>query len=345
MFKGGAPLNPHDYDLWAFDLDGTLYLGEEAFADALAWLEQVEAAGAAIAYITNNPYDPPAVIRARLQRMGFPTLVPTAISQGSAPVIGGSETAAAAPDSAAAHGNPPDSAATHGNPPESTAAESAPAASAASTAPTAAKKYPILTSALAAAHRIAELVPAGSAVLCLGARGLHLALQQVGLQPVTSMQQQPAGVVVGGTAQWDYAVITEAVRGVLAGLPFVVTNRDPVYPFSDGPRPGTGALVAAVETAGGRPGEAAGKPAPYLYKLAGQAFPQAQRPIMVGDRLDTDVAGAQKAGWESIWLLRPDQQQRRQGAGQREAADLAAATDGSQLPPYYELSELNPAAW
>lgn len=268
-------------------MDGTLYVGEQPFADALAWVDELARRGVAIAYITNNPFRRPEAIGARLARMGFPLRSP--------------------------------------QPPH--------------------RAYPILTAAVAAAHRIAGLVPQGAPVLYVGAEGVRQALLEAGLEPVTSMAHDPQGVVVGGTSQWDYAVITQAVRGVRSGLPFVVTNRDPIYPYTDGIRPGTGALVAAVETAGERRGELAGKPSPYLFQLARQAFPEARQPIMVGDRLDTDVAGAHASGWAALWLNRPESPRRRLGFPAATGdfpgtAGAAAAGPDSTGAAFYESSHL-----
>lgn len=280
-------------------MDGTLYVGERPFADALDWVNRLARQGVAIAYITNNPFRPPESIGARLARMGFPLRSP--------------------------------------EPPHTT--------------------YPILTAAVAAAQRMADLVPQGAPVLYVGSEGVRQALLEAGLEPVTSMAQDPQGVVVGGTSQWDYVVITEAVRGVRSGLPFVVTNRDPIYPYTDGIRPGTGALVAAVETAGERQGELAGKPAPHLFRLARRAFPDARNPIMVGDRLDTDVAGAHASGWAALWLNRPESPRRRMGLtkpahdGAGVAGVAASSGDGATTmagpdfktvdgKPFYESSDL-----
>lgn len=201
--------------------------------------------------------------------------------------------------------------------------------------------FPVLTSALAAAHRMLELTAPGAPVLCVGAEGLKQALRTAGLAPVASMADGPRGVVVGGTPAWDYGIITEAVRAVRSGLPFVVTNHDPIFPSTDGARPGTGALVAAIETAGERRGEAVGKPAPYLFRVAAAAFPAARQPIMVGDRLDTDVAGAQGAGWAAIWLNRAG------APGQRitVSAPDPVEVPGSAPTPYYELPDLDCRRW
>ena len=100
-------------------------------------------------------------------------------------------------------------------------------------------------------------------------------------------------VVVGWHPEFSYPELRDAVHAVLGGAALYATNPDPVFPMPDGPWPATGAILAAVETARGRTGTVIGKPEPHLFRLAGSRF--AGTRAVVGDRLDTDIAGGTRA--------------------------------------------------
>lgn len=161
----------------------------------------------------------------------------------------------------------------------------------------------ILTSARAAATALAERHPAGSAVLVVGADALRAEVRDVGLRPIERADEQPSAVVqgYGRTVGWlDLAEACVAVRG---GADWVVTNTDATLPSSRGPLPGNGALVAALRFALSRePDLVVGKPAPGLF-IAAAKRARASRPLVVGDRLDTDIEGASRAGMDSLLVL------------------------------------------
>lgn len=120
-------------------------------------------------------------------------------------------------------------------------------------------------------------------------------------------------VVVGGHEAFDYAELRTATQAVLRGAQLVGATRDATYPMPDGPWPGTGAVLAAVETAAGRRADAViGKPEPAMYEAARDRLGDG-RFLAIGDRLDADVAGAQRAGIDSALVLT--------GATSREEAD------------------------
>ncbi|GAA0811787.1 HAD-IIA family hydrolase [Spirilliplanes yamanashiensis] len=161
----------------------------------------------------------------------------------------------------------------------------------------------VLTSAGAAAAMLADELPAGSRVLVVGAEALRAEVREAGLVPVSTVDEQPVAVVQGYGPEVGWQVLAEASLAVRAGARWYATNTDKTLPSPRGPLPGNGSLVAVLRTALGRePDVVVGKPEPALFttaaKLAG-----AQRPLVVGDRLDTDIEGAVRAGMDSLLVL------------------------------------------
>ncbi len=161
----------------------------------------------------------------------------------------------------------------------------------------------VVTSAQAAAALLAERVPRGSAVLVVGADALRAEVSRVGLEPVDSAQPHPAAVVQGYGPGVGWQELAEASVAVRGGALWVATNTDRTLPSPRGPLPGNGALVAALTTALNRgPDVIVGKPEPALFDTAARRV-GAQRPLVVGDRLDTDIEGAHRAGMDSVLVL------------------------------------------
>ena len=173
----------------------------------------------------------------------------------------------------------------------------------------------ILTSPQAAAALLADRVPPGAPVLIVGTDALGTEVAGVGLKPVSSAEDRPVAVVQGYGPGVGWPELAEACVAIRAGALWVATNADRTLPSSRGPLPGNGALVAALATALDRgPDEVVGKPAPALFQRAAQRT-GARRPLVVGDRLDTDIEGAVRAGMDSLLVL----------TGVSTAADLLAA--------------------
>jgi HAD superfamily hydrolase (TIGR01450 family) len=107
-------------------------------------------------------------------------------------------------------------------------------------------------------------------------------------------------VVVSGHRDFDYAALLTSKRALDAGAALIGTSRDPTMPMPGGEWPGTGAILAAVETASGRTAEIAGKPERHLFEIALDALGDAERVAMVGDRLSSDIEGGQRAGLATI---------------------------------------------
>jgi HAD superfamily hydrolase (TIGR01450 family) len=161
----------------------------------------------------------------------------------------------------------------------------------------------VLTSAQASATLLAQRLPAGSPVLVVGADALRTEIRDVGLRPVASATERPAAVVQGYGPQVGWTELAEAALAIRAGAMWVATNTDRTLPTPRGPVPGNGAMVAALRTALDRePDLVVGKPEPTLFETAA-ARVGARRPIVVGDRLDTDIAGARRSGMDSLLVL------------------------------------------
>ena len=176
----------------------------------------------------------------------------------------------------------------------------------------------VVTSAQAAARLLAERLPRGARVLVAGGEGLRAALRDRGLEPVASSGEDPAAVVTGHDPEQTWARLAEAALALGAGLPWVASNTDASIPSPRGRLPGAGAVVALLATATGRePDAVAGKPHPALHRESVERT-GARRPLVVGDRLDTDIEGALAAGAASLLVL----------TGVTGAAELLAAPAG-----------------
>ena len=165
-----------------------------------------------------------------------------------------------------------------------------------------AEPHDVVTSAQAAARWLAEHVPAGGAVLVVGTEGLAEEVAAVGLRPVRSADDAPVAVVQGLSPDTGWADLAEATVALRAGALWVAGNTDTTYPSPRGPLPGNGAMVAAVATATGRHPVVVGKPEPALHRESVERV-GAERPLVVGDRLDTDVLGAVNGGADSLLVL------------------------------------------
>jgi glycerol 3-phosphatase-2 len=160
----------------------------------------------------------------------------------------------------------------------------------------------IVTSAQAAARLLAERLPAGSPVLVAGSNALRIALRARNLRPVSTAAERPLAVVQGYTPDLNYGMLTEAALAIRAGADYVATNLDPTLPTQRGLQPGNGSLCQVLVTATGRQPEVAGKPAPPLHAEALQRT-GSRRPLVVGDRLDTDIESAVRNKADGLLVL------------------------------------------
>jgi HAD superfamily hydrolase (TIGR01450 family) len=186
----------------------------------------------------------------------------------------------------------------------------------------------VVTSAQAAATLVADRVPPGSAVLVVGGEGLLVALRERGLVPVRDAGADVAAVVQGYDPDVGWRQLAEGAYCVATGVPWVASNMDATIPTPRGTAPGNGALVEVVARTVGRPPDAvAGKPETPLHRESVERT-GAQNPLVVGDRLDTDIEGANRAGVPSLLVL----------TGVSTPADLLRA--GPELRPTYLAADL-----
>ena len=244
------------HDLVMFDLDGVVYVGDEAVDGVAGRIDRIRETGTHVAFVTNNASRTPDKVAAKLAKVGV---------------------TASADD--------------------------------------------VVTSAQAAARVLADEHGAGARILLLGGEGLRVALVEAGLEPV----DDPDGAVAvvsgyGPDVRWrDIMRVSTLVRD---GLPYVASNTDMTIPTPYGLAPGHGVLVRTIsEFAGVRP-RVAGKPEKPLMEETVRRV-GGERPLMVGDRLDTDIEGAHAIGVPSLLVL----------TGVSRLEDLATATP--ELRPTY----------
>lgn len=160
----------------------------------------------------------------------------------------------------------------------------------------------VVTSGQCAARMLAERLPAGARVLVIGTDALAGEITAAGLTPVGLFSEHPVAVVQGLSLSIGWPALAEAALAIRAGALWVTANLDVTLPTERGLLPGNGAFVAALRAATGAEPLVAGKPAPALLldALGRGSF---GAPLVVGDRLDTDIAGANAAGLPSLMVL------------------------------------------
>lgn len=165
----------------------------------------------------------------------------------------------------------------------------------------------VVTSPQAAMRLLRERVTPGATVLVVGGDGLVFELEKAGYRVTRSADDAPAAVVQGFAPDVGWVHLAEAAYALAlpedeGGIPWIATNTDWTIPQARGIAPGNGTLVSAVHTAVGRLAVVAGKPERPIFDEAVARF-GARHPLFIGDRLDTDIAGAQAAGIESVLVL------------------------------------------
>lgn len=160
----------------------------------------------------------------------------------------------------------------------------------------------VVTSAQAAARLLADRLEAGSRVFLIGGAGLAEALGERGLVAVTSADEDPVAVVQGYGPDLPWKQVVAGAILVREGLPWVVSNTDLTMPTRSGIGPGNGTLVRLLAEYAGREPVVAGKPRSPLFEETLRRV-GGDRPLMIGDRLDTDIEGARSVGWDSLLVL------------------------------------------
>ncbi|GAA4685264.1 HAD-IIA family hydrolase [Frondihabitans cladoniiphilus] len=161
----------------------------------------------------------------------------------------------------------------------------------------------VVTSPQAAVRLLATLVDPGARILVVGGVGLTAVLEESGYSVTRSADDGPAAVVQGFAPDVSWKDLAEASFALgKADIPWVATNQDWTIPQERGIAPGNGTLVSAVHTAVGKLPIVAGKPEKAIFEAAIDRF-GATRPLFIGDRLDTDIIGANRAGLTSVLVL------------------------------------------
>ena len=227
------------YDAGLYDLDGVLYVGQDAVPHASAAVAAARELGLRAAFVTNNASRLPNAVAVHLSELGIPAVA-----------------------------------------------------------------HDVVTSGQAAVREVARQLPgqAGARVLVVGTEALCDLVREGGFTPVRTAGPDVVAVLQGLSPTTAWTDLAEAAVAIRAGALWVAGNRDSTYPSARGPLPGNGALVAALELATGRSPVVVGKPAPALHRESVERV-GAVRPLMIGDRLDTDILGAIAGGADSLLVL------------------------------------------
>jgi HAD superfamily hydrolase (TIGR01450 family) len=242
-------IRPYDHVL--LDLDGCLWVGEDACDGAVEAVQALREAGSDVLFLTNDVRHAPEDFVRKLWRLGFQASLAEVVTAGAA-----------------------------------------------------------LQFQLAARGR-------GGTAFVVGSQALvdHVAAAGLRILNRTPFAPRADLVVVGAHDELVYDELRIASQAVIRGAELIGATRDPTFPMPDGPWPGTGAVLAAIEAAAGRAAELlVGKPEPAMYEAARDRLGPG-RMLAVGDLLDVDVAGARRAGLDSALVLT--------GGTTREQADAA----------------------
>jgi len=162
----------------------------------------------------------------------------------------------------------------------------------------------VITAGAATAQLATERVGTNATAYVIGAPGFKETVAAAGLVLLDGEGGREAdAVVISGHREFDYGELLIATRALQGGAALFATSRDPTLPMPGGAWPGTGATLAAVETASGRRAEIGGKPEPHLFEQARRLLDGARRVAMVGDRLASDIEGGRRAGLATILVL------------------------------------------
>jgi len=228
------------YDGFVFDLDGTVYIGDELLPGAHEVLAAIRDADRPVVYVTNKPLEPSAAYAAKLTRLGLPTADHEVVSSLDA-----------------------------------------------------------LVEYLTVEHR-------GAPLLCVSESMVSNTLQAAGFRIVSLTDAEQASVVVVSFDRtFDYAKLHAAYRAVRSGAVIVATNADRYCPTPEGGLPDCAAMLAAVEACTAVTAEVVvGKPAPQMASaVLGRLGVPSERVLLVGDRAETDVTMAKRAGMDSALVL------------------------------------------
>lgn len=160
----------------------------------------------------------------------------------------------------------------------------------------------VIGSAKTGVDILRTLIAPGAKVLVVGGEGLRSRVVEAGFELVKSSDDQPAAVIQGFDPSVAWTDLAEASYSIAGGAKWVATNQDWTIPREKGIAPGNGTLVSAVHTAVGQLPIVAGKPEPAIFRTAVDAL-QVSSAVFVGDRIDTDIRGANRAELDSILVM------------------------------------------
>lgn len=165
--------------------------------------------------------------------------------------------------------------------------------------------WQVITSALGVAEMLKREIPNGARVFVVGGEGVKIALQEQGFEiaPVETAESAQA-VVMGVDREINFAKMSEAALLVRRGIPFYATNPDKTFPTPRGEIPGAGAWISVIVTATGVEPVYAGKPYPFMMEMALERLGATkEKTLVVGDRLETDIAAGQAVGCPTALVL------------------------------------------
>ncbi len=185
--------------------------------------------------------------------------------------------------------------------------------------------WQVVTSSLGVAYLLSQEFPSGGQVYAIGEAGVLQALREKGFDPLSLEEAESAkALVMGFDRSINFFKMSEAALLVRNGGPFYATNPDKTFPTPRGEIPGAGAWISVIVTATGIEPIYAGKPAPYLLELARERLGTTkEETLVVGDRLETDIAGGQVAGCP-VALVLSGVSKREQGETWRPKVDVIA---------------------
>ena len=238
-FKSASPILAKTYDTALLDLDGVVYIGEDAVPGVIGALNKShDDFGMTITCVTNNASRSPQRVAQHLQELGL----------------------------------------------QVTAED-------------------VVTSAQAGAAELAKLIPRGANVFVLGSKDLAREVELVGLNPSHDVSLTYDAMIQGYWPDMPFRILEFAASILQTGVPWIATNMDMTIPTPTGVAPGNGAMITALgETVNRRPTLVAGKPQVPLMQQSMDRT-NAKRPLVVGDRLDTDIHGANNVGIDSLLVL------------------------------------------
>ena len=165
--------------------------------------------------------------------------------------------------------------------------------------------WQVITSSQGVAHAIAQKFPRRTKVFMIGEDGIRMALEERGFE-ILSVDEAPSAqaVVMGIDRNINFEKVVEAALLVRNGIPFYATNTDKTFPTPRGEIPGSGAWISVITTATGLQPIIAGKPFPFLMELSLEKLgTRKEETLVVGDRLETDIAAGQAVGCPTALVL------------------------------------------